>query len=458
MYDICINNGNIIDPERKKITVGNICVKDGIIVRITREESEALETIDASGKFVSPGFIDIHAHIEGNISSGTMLCRQGVTTAINGNCGMGPEDPVGFIESQNKSGFIINQIELAGATILRRQCGMNDPLKPMTSGQLEHANALLDERLRCGCAGLSFGLEYQPGSSKEEVLSLSRTAAKYGKPVTIHTRFDNFKGLASLAEAIDICKTTGAPVQISHVVYQYGFGMMKPALDMINEAVAAGYDISCDSGMYTSFATYIGTEVFDQSCFEKWGRTYDAIFMSTGKYMGQYLDKDKYEDVRANHPDDVAIALIGIPHEIDMAFDLPYMMVSSDAGVNPGTDTSQCHPQDAGTFPRFLRRLVRETNRLTLVDAVRRVTILPAKRMNLSSKGRISAGCDADLTIFDIDRVKDNAVFPNEGKSDAAPDGISAVIVGGKIAISDNCTVSVNAGSAIPSPSDKWSF
>jgi N-acyl-D-amino-acid deacylase len=458
MYDICINNGNIIDPERGKITVGNICVKDGVIAEITREDKESSEKIDASGKFVSPGFIDIHAHIEGNISSGTMLCRQGVTTAVNGNCGMGPEDPAGFIDAQNKNGFIINQIELAGATILRRQCGMNDPLKPMTPGQLERANALLDERLRSGCAGLSFGLEYQPGSSTEEVLALSRTAARYGKPVTIHTRFDNFQGLAALAEAINICKITGAPVQISHVVYQYGFGMMKPALDMINDAVAAGYDISCDSGMYTSFATYIGTEVFAPSCFEKWERSYDAIFMSTGKYKGQYLNKESYEDARANHPDDVAIALIGIPHEIDMAFDLPYMMVSSDAGVNSGTDTSKCHPQDAGTFPRFLRRLVRETNRLTLVDAVRRVTVLPAERMKLTKKGRIAAGCDADLTVFDINRVKDNAVFPNEGKSDAAPEGIYAVIVGGKIAISDNRTVCVNAGSAIPSPSDKWSF
>jgi N-acyl-D-amino-acid deacylase len=458
MYDLNIINANIIDPERGKITVGNICIKNGIISEITREVKESNTVIDASNKFVSPGFIDIHAHIEGNISAGNMICRQGVTTVVNGNCGMGPDDPVSFMKDQNKKGFIINQVELAGATILRSIAGAADPLAPMNAGQLAAANSLLAERLQNGCAGLSFGLEYVPGSSKDEVLTLSRTAARYGKPVAIHTRSDNYSGLASLEEAINICKTTGASVQISHVVYQFGFGMMRQALDIINDAVSQGYDISCDSGMYTSFATYIGTEVFAPSCFQKWNRSYDSIFMSTGKYQGQYLTEESYSDARKNHPEDVAIAVIGVPHEIDMAFDLPYMMVSSDAGVNSSGDTSLCHPQDAGTFPRFLRRLVRDSNRLTLVDAIRRITILPAKRMNLDTKGRISPGASADLVIFDIEKLKDNSLFPYEGKSDTPPDGIGSVIVAGKIAINNNEIICKNAGEAIFSLANIWKY
>lgn len=458
MYDLVIKNGNIIDPERGRITVGDICIKDGKVVEISRDNKEAADTIDASGKFISPGFIDIHAHIEGNMSAGIMLCRQGVTTVINGNCGMGPDNPAEFILQQNKKGFIINQIELAGATILRHQSGATHPLEPMTASQLSHANALLEERLLSGCAGVSFGLEYVPGSSKEEVLTLARTAARYGKPVAIHTRSDNYKGLSSLAEAINICKITGASVQISHVVYQFGFGMMKQALDMINDAVLSGYDISCDSGMYTSFATYIGTEVFEPGCFDKWGRSYNSIFMSTGKYKGHYLTKESYIDARKNHPDDIAIALIGVPHEIDMAFDLSYMMVSSDAGVNPGNDTSLCHPQDSGTFPRFLRKLVRETNRLTLLDAIRRLTIIPAKRMNLADKGRIAPGCSADLVIFDIDRITDTSKFPNDGKSDSPPAGISHVIIAGRLAIENNEVRCSDAGRVVAAGSDIWKY
>ena len=458
IFDIAIEHGNILDTEKGRITAGTVCIKDGSIAAITREKVEASVKIDASNEIVSPGFIDIHTHIEGHKAAGELICRQGVTTVINGNCGIGPENPAQFIRKQNETGFIVNQMELIGATTLRRRSGMHDPLSPMSASQLDTACALLEEQLQSGGAGLSFGLEYMPGSSKEEVLTLSRIAARYGKPVAIHTRSDYYLGLGALAEAINIAKVTGAPVQISHVVYQYGFGMMQQALEMIDDAVAEGFDISCDSGMYTSFATHIGTEVFAPACFEKWGRSYDAIFMANGKYAGQYLNADSYADARKNHPDDAAIALVGKPSEINLAFELPYMMVSSDAGVNQSDDTSKGHPQDAGTFPRFLNILVRETGQLTLVDAVKRITILPADRMNLSKKGRIAVGADADITIFNPDTIKDHARFPNEGKSDAHPDGIHAVIVAGKVALDRGKVVTDNAGKALAAENERWRY
>jgi N-acyl-D-amino-acid deacylase len=458
MFDLTIENGSIIDPERGIITAGTVCVKDGKIAAITREKTESHARIDAAGEIVSPGFIDIHTHIEGCPPAGELIARQGVTTVINGNCGIGPENPSAFIREQNKTGFIVNQLELTGATVLRQLSGQTDPRAPMTPQQIDIASSLLEEQLQDGAAGLSFGLEYMPGSSKEEVLTLSRIAARYGKPVSIHTRSDYYQGLGALDEAISITKITGAPVQISHVVYQYGFGMMRQALDMISDAAAKGYDVSCDSGMYTSFATHIGTEVFSPACFEKWGRSYDAIFMANGRYAGQYLTAETYADARKNHPMDAAIALIGKAHEIHMAFELPYMMVSSDAGVNQSPDTSKGHPQDAGTFPRFLRKLVRETGQLTLVDAIRRITIIPARRMNLQHKGRIAVGADADITVFNADTIKDNARFPHEGKADAHPDGISAVIVAGSVAVHKGKIAAGNAGKAIAAASDLWRF
>ena len=458
MYDLIIQNGQIIDPQTQKITIAHLCVKDGSIVKITRETLEAEKIIDASGKYVSPGFIDIHAHIEGNSANGNLMCQQGVTTVLNGNCGMGPENPCEFMANQNKTGFIINQLELVGATMLRERVGMIDPYTPLSAAQLAQANSLLEQQLQDGGAGLSFGLEYCPGTSHEEVITLSRTAARYGKLVAIHTRSDLFAGLASLEEAIDINRLTGAPVQISHVVYQYGFGMMRPALEIIDRAVAQGYDISCDSGMYTSFATHIGTAVFNQDCFEKWKCTYDSLLAASGPYAGQRMTKEIYEDMRSNYPHEVAIALIGCPHEINMAFELPYMMVSSDCGVNSSDDTSKGHPQDAGTFPRFIDQLVKQSEQLTLPDAIRRMTVLPAKRMGLDHKGRMTVGSDADLVIFELNRVKDNSRFSHEGRCDALPDGIAQVIVGGKVAVDHQSILCNCAGRAIPTSAKLWTY
>ncbi len=456
MYDLAIVNGTIIDTQRKRLTAANVYIKGGKIARISRETEDAAATIDASGRYVSPGFIDIHAHIEGHAANGTMLCRQGVTTALNGNCGMGVEDIGAFISNQNRRGFVINQLELCGATLLRRRVGQHDPYQPLTATQAEAANELLIKELEAGAAGLSFGLEYTPGSSKEEVLTLSRTAARYGKPVAIHIRTDCYQGLAALKEAIDIARVTGAAVQISHVVYQFGFGMMREALQMIEGAVHEGYDVSCDSGMYTSFATYIGTPVFEESCLEKWGCSYGNLFAANGRYAGQYLDRNKYDDLRKNHPDDAVIALIGNLHEIYMAFELPYMMVSSDAGVNQTDDTSKGHPQDAGTFPRFLRKLVKERAQLTLSDAVSRITLLPAKRLGLTNKGNIFEEADADLTVFDLESLTDRAKLPHKGKPDLPPEGIDAVIVNGQVAVQGGQILTGTAGRAIAQPNRPW--
>lgn len=458
MYDLVIENGHLIDPEAGKIITADLYVKNGAIAEITREKREAGKAIDAAGNYVSPGFIDIHTHIEGHTENGTLMAQQGVTTVINGNCGHSPENPCGFLDEQDQKGFIINQAELVGAITLRAMAGVTDPFTPMNAKQIDDANGILKEQLEEGAAGLSFGLEYSPGSSSEEVLALSRTAALYGKPVAIHTRTDCYAGLGALDEAIDINRITGAPVQVSHVVYQYGYGMMKQALQMIDDAVRAGYDISCDSGMYTSFATGIGTPVFESGCFKKWKCSYNSILAATGPNAGQRMTKEIYENYRKNYPDEVAIALIGCPDEIDMAFDLPYMMVSSDGGVNKTGDTSQGHPQDAGTFPRFLSRLVRETGRLTLPDAVKRITILPAERMGLKKKGRIRVGNDADLTIFDPAQIVDRSRFAHEGRCDTLPDGISYVILDGKVVVEKKEISCANAGKSLKMPCGSWSY
>jgi N-acyl-D-amino-acid deacylase len=446
MYDVAVMNGIVIDTKNRRLTVANVYCKDGKIAEISREIRESVKVINAAGRYVSPGFIDIHAHIEGKKRCGALLCQQGVTTAVGGNCGIGLDDYPGFFTAMDKKGFIINQVELSGASTLRKKAGQLDPYAPMTAAQIDLANGLLQEELQAGTAGLSFGLEYMPGTSREELYTLSRSAARYGKPVAVHIRCDLSPGLDALVEVIELSRHTGVGVQISHVVYQFGYGTMRHALDIIDTAVSEGLDVSCDSGMYTCFAATIGSAVFDEGCLEKWHCSYDSIIMANGNYAGQRLNRERYEDLQKYFPDDITIALIGVPAEIPMAFELPYMMAGSDAGGDASDTVGAVHPQDAGAFPRFIHQMVVEERKLTLLDAVSRITILPAERMGLSKKGILSPGNDADITVFDLDTIRDNAVFPHQGRMDTLPDGICAVVVNGTVAIADKKIINDTAG------------
>jgi N-acyl-D-amino-acid deacylase len=449
MMDLALCNGTIIDPVAQRLTVANLYCREGKIAYIGPDMLAAHTVIDASGLYVCPGFIDIHAHIDGNATAATLLHRQGVTTAVGGNCGFGPDDFAAFRARLNTEGFVINQMQLVGATGLRHAVGCHDAYVPLSSEQTASACALLAEQLDAGAAGLSFGLEYVPGSSREEIWALARVAARAGRPVSIHIRSDCHAGLDALREAIDICRQTGAGVQVSHMVYQFGFGMMSEALAIVEAALREGLDISCDSGMYTSFATYVGSAVFDPGCLERWGCTCGDLIAASGRYTGRPLTQEMFEELRHQAPDDVVIAMVGRSSEIALAFELSSMMASSDAGVNRSDDPSRGHPQDAGSFPRFIAVMVRELGQLSLADAIRRITVLPADRMGLFSKGRMELGSDADLTVFDLASIRDRSVFPHEGRADAPHEGIRYVVMGGTLTLRDGELLRRDCGQVI---------
>ena len=459
MFDLAITGGWIIDPVEKRLITADVYVSGDKVVEISRMSHKAKKTIDAKGLYVSPGFIDMHTHTENQKKVGEMLVRQGVTTVTGGHCGLGKTDLLGFF-AEAEQGFIVNQSQLVGATDLRMLAGQNDPLAPMTEEQIQFAEKVLLADLEAGAAGLSFGLAYAPGSSDEEIIRLSQIAARYGKIVTIHTRGNGWEALLGVQEAIGISRRTGAPVHISHVVYEHGFGGMKEALDLIDEAVCEGLDISCDSGMYTSFATNIGSEVFTEEALKALKCPLDKVFMGSGKYAGQPITSyEMFLDLRENHPNEIANAMVGCPHEIPMAFELPYMMCSSDAGVSGiGGSEMPVHPQDAASFAKFLREIVVETRQLTLVDAVSRITSLPAERMGFDGKGRLFPGSDADIVIFDIDRVRERADFPHLGQVDAPPLGFNTVIVNGKIVVQDGNIECTDAGRVLRAPNIPWKY
>ena len=454
-YDVVIKNGTIIDPKRKKSTIANIGILNGRISTITREDIEGDIELDVIGKIVCPGIIDIHAHVEGNLDCAKVMAAMGVTTVYNGNCGMSPENMKEFYEKYNH--FLINQVEQIGHTTLREQVGVIDRYKPSSNEEIEKMKIMLKEAFNFGVSGLSFGLEYVPGSSAKEVLELAKVAAKYGKLVSIHTRSDCYGGLSTLREAIDITRKTGAAVNISHLTYQFGMGMATEAIHMIDEALAEGLDISVDSGLYSGFATAIGSAVFDEGCVDKWGCDYNSLIAGTGKYKGQRLTKEMYEELRRDYPDETGIGMIGEEYEVFEILDKPYVMVCTDAGTLydngiPG------HPQDAGTYPKFFRTMVREQHRITLIEAISRCTYMPAKRLGLNNKGIIEIGADADILIFDAKIIEDKADYPCFGATDTRPEGIEYVFVNGVMTVKGKEVLDVNAGKIIKDQCKLWKW
>ncbi|MDF2634889.1 MAG: N-acyl-D-glutamate deacylase [Pelosinus sp.] len=444
MFEIVIKNGILIDPEALTRSQGNIGIVNGKIGIITKENIQGREEFDVEGKIVCPGFIDIHGHIDWDDYCGELSLRQGITTTVGGNCGLSPLDINSFFAAQEKQGFIVNQAELIGHSIsLREEVGAVDPLKPATSEQLSRMEYLVEQAFEEGACGLSLGLAYAPGSSNDEIINLSKIAARYGRIVAVDTRMLTGIDMYSLVEVIAIARQTGARIQVSHFVYQYGTGVMNEALAVINRARAEGLDIRFDSGMYTQWATHIGAVLFNEEYMEANGWKLDDILVITGKYNGKRLNMDIYHELRTHHPHTAVVVFTGIEEEIYMALNHPYAMPSTDTGTYlPG----EGHPQIAGSFPRYFKKMVAQRYELNIMEAVRKATLLPAETLGFNSKGRLREGMDADIVVFDIKNITDKADF---GLPNAHPEGVDYVFLNGKLALANGELVDTKAGKAV---------
>jgi len=440
LYDIVINNGTIIEPKTERQTVGNIGIKNGKISVITRELLEGKEIIDAGNKIVCPGFVDIHSHLSFPLYPVWLSVKQGITTCLSGNCGMTPMMPVkNYLDQMEQKGYPINFATLAGHSwTFREMVGLQDPHSAATSEQIAEMVKIAEQALEEGAIGISFGLEYAPGATLEEILPLAALAAKYDKLVAIHTRKDSLDFAGGLYEAIELSEKTGARVQISHFAYQFGVHLevAAMALCMIDHAIERKLPILCDSGVYEAFATFVKSAVFDDGWHERYGCRISDLMISTGKYVGQRATREIIDDIKTNEEGTVGTAFVGVLPDLALALKRPYTMISTDAGLSdkPGSG----HPQDAGTFPRVFQKLVREQGALTMMEAVIKSSYLPAKQIGIAdTKGWIGTGVDADLVVFDPTTIRDNADYVGIGQPDAEPTGIEYVIVNGVTVVAE---------------------
>ena len=438
-----IKNASIIDPESCEQFLGSIVIQDDCIKEIVRESCipdavDGFEIYDAQGHVLVPGIIDVHAHTDGCYFCGEKELAQGVTTVAVGNCGISPACASSIKEFyllQEEKGFNINQTSFTGHSFtLREKAGAVDCYRSATQSQIDAMKDFARKDLLDGACGISFGIQYAPGTTTDEFMQVARVAAEAGKPVAVHTRLNFPNDWQSLKETLDVAKNTGADVIVSHLSYMFADGQMDRCLDMIADYQAKGFRIWADSGMYTAFNTMAGSTCYDQDQIDANHWDYSQFVAANGIFCGQHLDKEKFEYMRKNEPDCCIICFTGVEDDIYKALTFPNVMVSSDSGrALPG----QGHPQDAAVFARFFRIMVHEKKLLPLTEAVRRCTYIPAKALQLHDRGRICKGAKADLLVFNPETIKENADFPGCGNPDLPPDGIDFVFVNGMCAVKD---------------------
>ena len=450
---IGVQGGLVVDPANRVCSKLNIILEDGLVKEVREKKIIAADgcdrIIDASGKIVAPGFIDMHMHEDpldeaaGQLETGIAECmlRMGVTTSVGGNCGINVLPPPRYFELAEKQGVPVNIALLAGHTCARKEAGCADKYAPATEGQLAEITRLLGEYLAAGCLGISYGIRYVPGIDEKELLATAKLCQEQNLLIAAHVRDDAAYIFGAVQELLEAGTHWQLPVQVSHIGSMGGFGQMEQLLTMVDEYKAAGLDVMCDCYPYYAFSTRIGETTYDDGFLERYNAGYDCVEICEGKYTGQRCTKEIFDELRAEAPRTITVAHVMKPADVDMALLHPNVLLVTDGLLDQG----QGHPRAAGGFPRFLANYV-NTGRISLYDAIEKMTSLQAKRLGLSGKGRLNVGADGDLVIFDLEKVRDRATF---AQPTLAPEGIEYVLLGGQIALEQGAIVNNRLGRAI---------
>jgi len=458
MNTVYIYGGLLVDPAQKIEQQADLLCENGRVKEVLLQptaqqradwQKKAEITIDASGKIVSPGFIDIHMHEdpydEANdrfaCSIAQTMVRMGVTTAVGGNCGSNEADPKIYLDAVDRHGMAVNMALLAGHSYLRRSCGGTDKYAPVGDEVIAAMVQKGRAALEAGCLGISFGVKYIPGTRWAEIVALAELCRKDDKLVASHVRADVDGVFDACRELAEIGRQAKVRVQFSHVGSMGGYGQMPQLLAQIEGYRAEGIDLMCDCYPYDAFSTEIGATTYDAENFAMYRSDYSHILLCDGPYAGRRCTEELFKRMRTERPDTMTVGYFMKQDEVDLALLAPCTMLGSD-GILVG---QQGHPRAAGAFPRFLYQYA-ASGRLPLCEAIAKLTSMPAQRLGLAHKGTLYPGSDADITIFDLAAVKDRATYTQPV---LPPQGIDWVLIGGTPAVERGVLVRTDLGRSV---------
>jgi N-acyl-D-aspartate/D-glutamate deacylase len=476
-YDLLIRGGRVIDPETGLDTVGDVAVKDGRIAAVGKVVGEAARTIDAAGLVVAPGFIDLHAHGQ-SVAADRMQAFDGVTTSLELEAGVLPV--AAWYEDQAKKGRVLNYGTAANWVFARIAAMIDVEPEPSLSFMGRNSNdkrwienvasdaetAEILVRLRQGLdeGGIGIGIlnAYAPGAGVKEISSVCSLAAEYQVPTYTHVAYmsnvDPKSSIEAYTRLVGYAGSTGAHMHICHFNSTSLHDVERAAV-LIRKAQQLGLKITVEAYPYGTGSTVLGAAFFSDPAFtERTGSPYSAVEMvDTGR---SFSNRDEILAAQAQDPGSLVLwhfldVEANSRHRdlLDVSIMFPGGAIASDAmpwtmpdgsiyegEAWPLPPEASSHPRSSGTFTRFLRQWVRERKVVPLIDGLAKCTLIPAQILEESTpmmrtKGRLQAGFDADIVVFDYETLTDRAEFSAMNR---ASEGMRHVIVNGEAVIRDS--------------------
>ena len=498
-YDVLIRDARVIDGAGNTWFRATVAVKDGRIAAVgALAGASATRVIDAHGHVVAPGFIDVHTHVEGNLERNPRadnFLLDGVTTVVTGNCGSSELNLTAWFEKIEKLGLGLNVASLVGHNTVRREV-MGAANRAATPEEIRKMQEIVDRAMREGAVGFSTGLEYVPGvySNTAEVVALAKAAAARGGVYTSHMRDEGIREIEAITEAVNVGREAGMPVEISHLKIDRRrvWGASDQSLALIEKFRREGVDVVADQYPYDRAATNLGIRLpawalaegkiqerlADPATRRKIATEMKQNLADMGELnygfatVARFTPDTSYEGKSIPEISAMKSRPPGVDGEIETIFDLmsaggagmiyrlmgeadierimryPNTAIASDGGVTQFGIGSP-HPRSYGTNARVLGEYVRTRGVLTLEDAIRRMTSLPARTFRLQDRGLLREGMAADLVVFDPARVEDKATFANPHQYSQ---GFDFVLVNGAIVVDEGKLTSARAGRTLRHP------
>ncbi len=438
-----------MDPETGLDAVRNVGVSGGKIVRITADPLAGGRVIDVRGLVVAPGFIDQHQHGH-DLDSQRVKALDGVTTALEMEIGV--PDVAEFL--REKQGHSLVNYGTTASHVAARALVFGAPLpmdveatapkiglpnilpksgpatdQPATAEQIAKMQQRLRAELDAGALGLGMGIQYTPGATRLEVIDMFRVAAERKLPVYTHLRsfgrVEPGSAIEALEEVIAASAITGAPVHVAHINSTCTHDSLE-CLAMIDGARAHGLDVTTEAYPYVAGMTVVNSAQFEGNWRERLGIDYgDLVLPATGEHLTQ----KRFEELHASTTPKSVLVFANTQEVVDAVIPYPGVMIASDGALG--------HPRNAGTYSRVLAEYVREEKTLTLMEALRKMTILPAQMLERSTpaarkKGRMQEGVDADIVVFDPATIADRGTFQKPMEPSV---GVRYLVVGGAVLV-----------------------